>query len=117
MNPLRHASSLPRAALLCLGMSFTALLSACGGGDTGLATGTALYTTAPSGLIMSVKETATFKAGGGTPNYNVTTNDASIATVAINGASFTITAVASGQATISVNDAAGATVSVPLTVK
>jgi uncharacterized protein YjdB len=98
-------------------MSVATLLSACGGGDNGLPTGTALYTTAPAGLIMTVKDTATFKAAGGTPKYSVTSNDVSIATVAIDGVNFTIAAVKAGDVTINVNDAAGATVAVPVTVK
>ena len=90
---------------------------ACGGGDNGVPTGTALYTTAPAGLIMTVKDTATFRAAGGTPKYSVTSNDVSIATVVIDGVNFTITAVKAGDVTMNVNDAAGATVAVPVTVK
>jgi len=113
----RNASIPARWRSALLGMTMAALVAGCGGGDVGMNTGVALYTTAPAGLTMTVGESATFTAGGGTPRYTVTTSDASIATVTMSGVDFTIKAKAAGLGSIVVNDAVGASFTVPLTVK
>lgn len=80
---------------------------------------TALYTTAPTALTVAPGAAAarTFSVGGGSAPYAAASSDSSVATVALNGNSFTITGVRVGAASISIRDSAGVTsLSIAVTV-
>lgn len=88
-----------------------------GGTGGGTATGTALFTTAPGNLFVTLgSSTSQFTINGGTPGYSVTTNNAAVATVTTSGSTFTVNAVGGGDAVISIKDSVGAAVTVGIAV-
>lgn len=95
-----------------------ALLSACGGGggSPGVTTGTGLFTTAPSGLNITVGGAQDFSVGGGRAPYNVVSNNTSVAVATVSGNTLTIGGVKAGTASITVRDAAGTSRTVDVTV-
>ncbi|MFZ6769106.1 beta strand repeat-containing protein [Undibacterium sp. Di26W] len=92
-------------------------LAACGGGggSPGNTNGTALFTTAPSALVIAPNETRTYNIGGGVPSYTATSNSSAV-TVTVSGTTLTIKGGAGGKATVAVKDGAGATVSIDVTI-
>ncbi|MFZ6766145.1 beta strand repeat-containing protein [Undibacterium sp. Di26W] len=92
-------------------------LVACGGGagTVGIATGTALYTTASSTITIN-SGTASYTIGGGTAPYKSNSSNASVATTEVKGSTLTISGLSSGVAQITVVDAVGASVTLALTV-
>ena len=66
-----------------------------------------LFTTAPDDVRIAVGGSASYTAGGGTPNYLVSSSNTAVARVAINGADFLITGIAAGTAQIAIFDAKG----------
>lgn len=66
-----------------------------------------LYTTAPDDVRIAVGGSASYAAGGGTPNYLVSSSNTAVARVAINGPDFLITGISSGTAQIAIFDAKG----------
>ena len=81
-----------------------------------LAPETALFLTAPEAVTLSINEVGSYTIGGGKPAYSVSTSNASVARVVLNGNGFTVTGAAAGSAVITITDAAGATSRVALTV-
>jgi hypothetical protein len=99
---------------------FSAFLAACGGGggSPGTTAGaTALFTTAPTALTMTLGNTQAFTVGGGRGPYTVNSSDSSVVAAGLSGTDLTLGAVADGSATITVRDAAGATTAVTVTTK
>ena len=105
----------------------TGLLSACGGGggSAGTSSGsglpsvaspTALFTTAPSTLIVGAGSAQEFAIGGGASPYTAVSNNAAIAIAGVKGSQLTLGGVADGAAEITIRDAAGASVTVGMTV-
>ncbi|MFZ6758767.1 beta strand repeat-containing protein [Undibacterium sp. Ji50W] len=92
-------------------------LVACGGGagTVGIATGTALYTTAPSTITIN-SGTTSYTIGGGTAPYKSSSSNANVATTEVKGSTLTISGLSSGVAQITVVDAVGASVTLALTV-
>ncbi|MDB5890350.1 MAG: hypothetical protein JWP47_1181 [Polaromonas sp.] len=78
--------------------------------------GVALFTTAPAAITVAIGAAPNFVIGGGNGNYTVATSNASVATVAQSGGSFTVTGLATGSSNIVVRDSLGATVTIPVTV-
>lgn len=79
-------------------------------------TSTPLYTTAASSLTLGVGVAETYAIGGGKPAYAVTSNNAGVVKVALNGTDFTLTGMAAGTAQVTVTDSAGATQAIAVTV-
>jgi hypothetical protein len=79
-------------------------------------TTTALFTTAPAAITLQPGVTGSYAIGGGKPVYSVSTSNAAVAQVAINGNSFIITGIATGSAGVKVMDAAGASEQIAVTV-
>jgi hypothetical protein len=77
---------------------------------------TALFTTAPDDVKIAVGATGSYTAGGGKPAYAVSTSNAAIAKVAINGNDFIITGIASGSAQVVLSDTAGDTVTMTVQI-
>jgi hypothetical protein len=113
---MRFISSL--AALLLV-----VLLSACGGGggSPGTPIGTtptALFTTAPSGLTLTVGSAQAFSVGGGNGGpYTAVSSDSSVAAAGVSGTELTLGAVRPGSAVVTVRDSLGATTAVTVTTK
>ncbi len=93
------------------------LVTACGGGggSPGNTTKTALFTTAPSALLVSPGETKTFTISGGVTGYTATSSAGSVI-ARVSGSQLSITAAGIGAATVVVSDSAGAVVSISVTV-
>jgi hypothetical protein len=77
---------------------------------------TALFLTAPDAVTLATGEVAAYTVGGGKPAYSVSTSNASVARVVLNGSAFSLTAVAAGSAKITITDTVGTTRSVDVTV-
>lgn len=75
-----------------------------------------LFTTAPEALALTVDEVGNYTIGGGKPAYSISTSNASVAKVAVNGTAFSITAMAAGSAKVTVTDTIGNTGVVDVTV-
>ncbi len=75
-----------------------------------------LFTTAPEALALTVDEVGNYTIGGGKPAYSISTSNASVAKVAVNGTAFSITAMAAGGAKVTVTDTIGNTGVVDVTV-
>lgn len=89
------------------------LLSACGGGggSAGNTSGTALFTTAASEIVLVAGDVQTYSIGGGVPGYSATSNSG-VVVASVSGKVLTLKGVGSGAATITVTDSAGAKVSI-----
>jgi hypothetical protein len=119
MAPVLLNFSIARFLRLCMAAWFALLLVACGGGagTVGMATGVALYTTAP-GTLTITSGSVSYTIGGGTPTYNASSSNPAVVTVSVGsgGNGLNITAVAAGTAQIVVRDVAGASVTISVTV-
>lgn len=95
-----------------------ALLAACGGGggSPGTTSGSALFTSAPSSVIIPVGALQPYVIRGGSAPYTTRTSDAAIAVGIVDGNTFTLGAVAPGKATVALVDNSGAQISVSVTV-
>jgi len=82
----------------------------------GSGTSTALFTSAPSPVTISIAATSTYAIGGGTAPYTVNSGNASVATASGSGTSFTITGVAAGSTSVAIRDSVGGVVTVAVTV-
>lgn len=93
------------------------LVTACGGGggSPGNTTNTALFTTAPSDLLISPAETKVYSISGGVTPYRVSSS-AGVIAASVDGTQLKITAGAGGGATLVVSDGVGATVSIKVTI-
>ena len=99
---------------------FAVLLVACGGGGGSpgtTANSQALFTTAPSGLTLTLGSAQSFTVGGGRTPYTVASNDSTIVVPSLSGSSLTLGAASPGSASVTIRDAAGATASVAVTIK
>lgn len=83
-------------------------------GSAGAATD--LFTTAPGDITIATGATASYTIGGGKPAYSVSSSNAAVARVAINGSGFIITGMSSGTAQVFVFDASGHSVNMSVTV-
>jgi len=112
--------SLIHFARLCVVALCTTLMAACGGGagTVGIASGNALFTSAPGAIAIAVGASGavSYSIGGGTPVYTTTSSNASVAAVSISDSSLHIVGVAAGSAEIDVLDAKGASVKIDVTV-
>lgn len=112
--------SLIRFALLCAIALFSTVMAACGGGggSVGIASGAALFTSAPSAISIGTGAggAMSYTIGGGTPIYLATSSNASVATATVGDTTLSISGVAAGTAQITVSDAKGATVTIGVTV-
>jgi hypothetical protein len=99
---------------------FAVFMAACGGGagTVGIATGVALFTTAPSTVSIPVGTSTSYSISGGTPIYKTSSSNPTIAatSIASNGTTLNIIGVTSGTSQISVSDAVGAIVTISVTV-
>jgi hypothetical protein len=75
-----------------------------------------LFTTAPGSVTLVSSSTATYAIGGGTPPYSVNSSNLGVATVVVNGLSYTVTGKTAGTADLLIRDSLGASTSVALTV-
>jgi hypothetical protein len=75
-----------------------------------------LFTTAPGSVTLVSASTATYAIGGGTPPYSVNSSNLGVATVVVNGLSYTVTGKTAGTADLLIRDSLGASTSVALTV-
>lgn len=113
---MRFISSL--AALL-----FVVLLAACGGGGgspgaVSGATTTALFTTAPSNLTLTLGSAQAFNVGGGNGGpYTAVSSDSSVVAAGLSGTELTLGAVNPGSASVTIRDSLGATTAVTVTAK
>lgn len=83
------------------GVKFDLLVS---GGSSNIA----LYTTAPSDVVLGNNATATYQIAGGQPPYTVTSNNTDIADASLNGNALTVKSkTTAGKATINIRDAQG----------
>ena len=109
---MRFFSSL--AALLLV-----VLLAACGGGggSPGATPGThtALFTTAPSNLTLSVGSAQEFTVAGGTGAYSAVSNNAAIAVAGVSENRLTLGAVSPGTAQITLRDSSGGATNISVT--
>lgn len=95
-----------------------ALLAACGGGggSPGTTSGSALFTSAPSSVIIPVGASQPYVIRGGSGPYLTRTSDAAIAVGIVDGNTFILGGVAPGTATVALVDNSGAQISVSVTV-
>ena len=77
---------------------------------------TALFSTAPDNVVVGIGATAAYAIGGGKPGYAVTSSNAAVAKVAINGNAYIVTGLAPGTAQIRVSDSQGDSLAVGMTV-
>ena len=77
---------------------------------------TALFSTAASSVVVDIGATASYVIGGGKPGYAVTSSNAAVAKVAINGNAFIVTGVSAGTAQIQVSDTQGDSIAIGVTV-
>lgn len=107
------------ARFLRLGiLAFSTLVAvACGGGagTVGIATGTSLYTSAPSAITLA-SGSASYTIGGGTAIYKSSSSNTNVVTTNVNGTTLNIVSVTAGTAQVTVTDAAGASVVIAVTV-
>jgi hypothetical protein len=102
---------------------FAVLLAACGGGGgspgtvSGAPVPLALFTTAPSGLTLTLGSAQAFQIGGGAGSYTAVSSDGSVVAAGISGTDLTLGAISPGSATVTIRDALGATTSVSVTSK
>jgi hypothetical protein len=75
----------------------------------------ALFVTSTT-VTVAAGDTRTVIIGGGTAPYYVSSNDTSIATASVAGATLTITGVAAGSTTVTVTDSKGAAKTISVTV-
>ncbi len=99
-------------------LALMAMASSGGTGTVGLPTGTALFSTAPSAVTLSVGVSTSYTIGGGTPLYKASSSNSNVATAVIgsNGTTLTIGGVSAGSAQISILDAVGANVTITVTI-
>lgn len=74
-----------------------------------------LYTTAASNITMASNSTVSYAIGGGTPPYQLSTNNPTVATATLNNSSFSINSIAAGSAKISIFDSTGNSLSIDVT--
>lgn len=93
------------------------LVTACGGGggSPGNTTNSALFTTAPSDLLISPAETKIYSISGGVTPYRVSSSAGSVVAV-VEGTQLRITGGGGGSSTLVVSDNIGATVSIKVTI-
>ena len=107
------------ARFLRLGiLAFSTLVAvACGGGagTVGIATGTSLYTSAPSAITLA-SGSASYTIGGGTAIYKSSSSNTNIVTTNVKGTTLNIVSVTAGTAQVTVTDAVGASVVIAVTV-
>ena len=75
-----------------------------------------LFTTAPPSVTIAISSTQTYGVGGGTGPYTATSNNVSVADVALVGNSLKVTGITAGAANVVIRDSQGATVNVAVTV-
>ena len=93
-------------------------LTACGGGggSPGVTSGSALFTTAPSSIVLPVGASRQFEIRGGTAPYSARNTDSAIAFGVIQGTLLTLGAVASGDTTVAIVDNSGVQISISVKV-
>ncbi|MFZ6843882.1 beta strand repeat-containing protein [Undibacterium sp. RuTC16W] len=79
-------------------------------------TSTALFTTAPGITTVNIGSSTTFTIAGGKPAYVVSSNNAAVASVGINGATYIISGKAAGTAQILIFDSTGTSISITVNV-
>ncbi|MES2934244.1 MAG: hypothetical protein V4805_12250 [Pseudomonadota bacterium] len=75
-----------------------------------------LFSTAPSSTTIAVGASAVYAIAGGVPAYAVSSSNAAVATVGINGNNFVISGIVAGSAQITVLDSTGASLVIAVTV-
>ena len=112
--------SLVHLVRLCVVVLCATVMAACGGGGgtVGIATGNALFTTAPSAITIAAGPSGavSYSIGGGTPVYTAKSSNVSVAAVTVDGTTLNISGVAAGAAQIIVSDAKAVTVTIAVTV-
>ncbi len=93
------------------------VMVACGGGagTVGIASGTALFTTAPSAVTIALG-TVSYSIGGGTAPYKSSSSNINIVATTVTGSTLTMTGLIAGNAQVTITDATGSTLSIALTV-
>ena len=100
--------------------AFAMMTTACGGGagTVGIASKTALYTSAPSAITIPINSSSavSYTIGGGTAPYKATSSNTAVITAEAKGPSLNLIGLTAGAAQISVTDATGASFSIAATV-
>lgn len=117
MSTLLKNTSAGKLLQLFITLFCVALLNACGGGggSPGNTTGAALFTSAPSDLLVSPGETKVYNISGGVTPYKASSSAGSVV-VSVNGSQLSISGGGGGGSTVVVSDNLGATVSIKVTV-
>lgn len=99
----------------------TLMIAGCGGGggSAGTSSGSApaaLYTTAPTTVMLASGTSVSYTINGGVAPYLATTDAGAVATASVSGANLTINGVAGGTSSVVVMDSKGTKVTVLVSV-